>query len=125
MLSHVSLGVSDLARAGAFYDRAFAPLGLVRSTPAKDQEIAYGRPGEAEFFLYPAKPGESIVGAGTHFALSAPSRAVVDAFGAAAAEAGAKLLRETGRPAHLPASYYGAFISDLDGHKIEVVFESP
>jgi catechol 2,3-dioxygenase-like lactoylglutathione lyase family enzyme len=124
MLNHISLGVADLDRAGAFYDKVFRPLGFARGKVASDQEIAYGPPGGAAFWLYPAKPGQSVVGAGTHIALTAPSRAAVDAFGIFAAEAGAKTLRKSGLHPDLSPDYYGAIITDLDGHKIEVVAEA-
>ena len=36
MLSHLSLGVSDMARSAAFYDALLAPLGLGRSCSFPD-----------------------------------------------------------------------------------------
>ena len=42
MLDHLSLGVTDLARAMRFYDAAFAPLGYARQL-ANEREAAYRR----------------------------------------------------------------------------------
>ena len=50
------------------------------------------------------------VGNGTHFGFLAPSREAVHIFWDAALEAGAQ---SDGEP------YYGCFVRDLDGHKIE------
>src|SRR5688572_22593331 len=73
MLGHLSLGVTDLARAVRFYDAALAPLGYGRQL-ANEREAAYGPQGAPAFWLYAVKPGESVVGAGTHIALSAATR---------------------------------------------------
>jgi DNA-binding GntR family transcriptional regulator/catechol 2,3-dioxygenase-like lactoylglutathione lyase family enzyme len=124
MLNHASLGVTDLARAGAFYDRVFAPLGVIRYRPVREgQEIAYGLPGEASLWLYPQQTGQNIVGAGTHIAVTATRRDAVDAFGEAAAAAGAVIHRAAGPHPDISATYYGAVVGDLDGHRIEVVLE--
>ena len=44
MLGHLSFGVSDLARAGAFYDTVLAPLGWVRLWNGPTA-LGYGPPG--------------------------------------------------------------------------------
>ena len=41
MLHHISLGVADLARAGAFYDAILTPLGYVRVFE-DDTALGYG-----------------------------------------------------------------------------------
>jgi catechol 2,3-dioxygenase-like lactoylglutathione lyase family enzyme len=41
MLHHISLGVADLARAGAFYDAILMPLGYVRVFE-DDTGLGYG-----------------------------------------------------------------------------------
>jgi predicted lactoylglutathione lyase len=61
-------------------------------------------------------------GNGTHFGFLATSRAEVDAFWAAALAAGAA---PDGAPGPRPmygAPYYGCFVRDLDGHKVEASF---
>ena len=62
-------------------------------------------------------------GPGFHLAFTAPSRAAVDAFHAAAMEAGG---RDEGAPGLRPrygAAYYAAFVIDSDGHKLEAVHQ--
>ena len=44
MFDHISLGVSDLAKAKAFYDAALAPLGYRALRNAPDM-LGYGRDG--------------------------------------------------------------------------------
>jgi predicted lactoylglutathione lyase len=58
-------------------------------------------------------------------AFSAPDRAAVDAFHAAALAAGGK---DNGAPGLRPeyhAGYYGAFVFDPDGNNVEAVFHDP
>lgn len=61
----------------------------------------------------------------THVAFSCENRAKVDAFYEAAIKAGAK---DNGKPGLRPqyhANYYGAFVIDADGHRIEAVCHKP
>jgi catechol 2,3-dioxygenase-like lactoylglutathione lyase family enzyme len=119
MIHHLSLGVADLARAMAFYDRALAPLGWVRVWDRHDA-AGYGRPGgEDVVALYvSARTG---AGPGFHLALTAPSRAAVDAFHAAALAAGAADCGVPGPRPHYGEAYYAAFVIDPDGWKLEAV----
>jgi catechol 2,3-dioxygenase-like lactoylglutathione lyase family enzyme len=60
-----------------------------------------------------------------HLAFAAETRAKVDAFYAAALDAGA---RDNGPPGLRPRyhpNYYGAFVFDPDGHNIEAVCHAP
>jgi len=121
-LSHVSIGVNDFARAVAFYDAVLAPLGVKRVIEHEDA-VAYGRV-FPEFWVNspldeskPAAPGNGI-----HFAFFATSKAEVDAFYAAGLKAGAE---DGGAPGPRPIygePYYGAFLYDPEGHKIEATF---
>ncbi|MEM1416653.1 MAG: VOC family protein [Myxococcota bacterium] len=118
MVSHLSLGVSDLARARAFYDAALAPLGIVRVWQTEGA-LGYGEPGGAdELALFVT--GEPLPEAPRfHLAFWAPDRPSVDAFHAAALAAGGS---DEGRPGPRPRygeGYYAAFVRDPDGHKLE------
>jgi catechol 2,3-dioxygenase-like lactoylglutathione lyase family enzyme len=122
MIDHLSLGVSDLARAAAFYDAILAPLGYVRVL-THGRAVGYGRPGDRDEQLALLASGDKACAPGTgfHLALTATSREAVDAFHAAAMRAGAT---DDGPPGLRPQygeGYYAAFIRDLDGHKIEAV----
>jgi catechol 2,3-dioxygenase-like lactoylglutathione lyase family enzyme len=122
MLDHVSLGVHDLDRSTAFYERIFATIGY-RLQRREAAEVAFG-PGEQwTFFLYPIDPGEPIAGKGAHIAFRAGDRGSVRRFHATALEAGATAVPDRD-PAERPqfgADYFGAVLKDPDGHAIEVL----
>jgi catechol 2,3-dioxygenase-like lactoylglutathione lyase family enzyme len=125
VISHLSLGVRDLAASTALYDRCLAPLGYVRLY-ATERVSGYGPPGADAsldlFQLGAADPSSPI--AGFHLAFEAPSRAAVDAFHQAALAAGGT---DSGPPGLRPQygeGYYAAFVLDLDGHKLEAVHHS-
>jgi len=121
MLDHLSIGVSDLERAGSFYDAVLAPMGYVRLFSKR--AIGYGKPGDTdEQFAIIASGAEARApGVGCHIAFNAPNRDAVDAFHAAALRAGGI---DEGAPGLRPlygAGYYAAFVRDLDGYRIEAV----
>ena len=58
---------------------------------------------------------------GTHVAFLAENPAQVDAFYAAAIAAGATDDGAPGGRPHYGPEYYGCFVRDLDGHKIEAM----
>ena len=125
MLDHVSLSVTDLDAAVIFYERALAPLGIAKMYELEGF-VAFGKNGDDDFAIHRRATTAhaehpSCVHGGAHVAFSAANRGEVDAFYAAALEAGAE-------PCHPPAlhpeyhsSYYGAFILDADGNNIEAV----
>jgi catechol 2,3-dioxygenase-like lactoylglutathione lyase family enzyme len=123
MLSHVSFGVADLAKAGAFYDAVLRPLGYVRAW-AGEHGIGYGPPdGNDKLALFAQDGRVSPPSAGFHLALIAPSRAAVDAFHAAALRLGGGDDGAPGlRPDYSP-TYYAAFVFDPDGYKLEAVHQ--
>jgi catechol 2,3-dioxygenase-like lactoylglutathione lyase family enzyme len=121
MLDHVTISVSNIARAVAFYDRALAPLGIERLYAEGTTAFGYGSDKKAYFWL----GQRETVQTGAHIAFAAGDRATVDAFYAAALAAGG---RDNGAPGLRPqyhAHYYGAFILDPDGHNIEAVCHRP
>ena len=120
MIDHVSIAVGDLAAASAFYERALAPLGLVRLVD-RDRTVGFGKR-YPEFWLN-LRAGMAPVGrdTGAHVCLRAPDEAAVRAFHTAALAAGGA---DAGAPGPRPGamtSYLGAFIHDLDGNKVEAV----
>ena len=122
MLDHLSLGVSDLPRAVAFYDAALAPLGYVRLW-GNDRGAGYGPAGSEDEVLQLRAEGAGArpPGLGWHLALTAPSRAAVAGFHAAALAAGGSDEGAPGpRPQYGPG-YYAAFVRDPDGHRLEAV----
>ncbi|MFD2262676.1 VOC family protein [Lacibacterium aquatile] len=119
MLDHLSLGVADLARSKNFYEQLFAPLGY-RCLRANEKELAFGTDDTWAFWLYPTEPTDSLVGARTHIAIKAPSRAAVAAAHEAGAALGGVTTREPGLRPDISPAYYGAILRDLDGHTIEI-----
>ncbi|MGH6945720.1 MAG: VOC family protein [Kiloniellales bacterium] len=121
IMSHVSIGTNDFERAAAFYDAVLATLDAKRLMEHLGA-IAWGRQ-YPEFWLHvPLDGAPASVGNGTHIAFMAPSREAVRAFYRAALEAGAG---DEGAPGPRPdygAPYYGCFLRDPDGHKIEAAF---
>ena len=117
MLHHVSVGVTDVARAGRFYDAVLKALGYKRVADYSPGAIAYGESKDRpEFWVgLPHNQGLPSVGNGTHVGFVAKTKAAVNKFHDEALKAGGSNGGEPGpRPDYGPA-YYGAFIYDLDG----------
>jgi catechol 2,3-dioxygenase-like lactoylglutathione lyase family enzyme len=123
MIDHVSITVTDLARAGRFYDAIMGALGHSR-VGASDRWIGYGQRNGADDFSHSyisIFATASVAADRRHWAFKASSRARVDAFHAAALAAGGT---DDGPPGLRPdyhANYYGAFVRDPDGNRIEAV----
>jgi catechol 2,3-dioxygenase-like lactoylglutathione lyase family enzyme len=121
MYSHITLGTEDFDRAARFYDAVMATLGhkqLFRFESA----IAYGEPaGPKLFILKPFDGGQAMPGNGVHAAFIAASRGEVDAFHAAAMAHGGRDEGAPGPRPHYHPNYYGAYVRDPDGNKIQAV----
>jgi catechol 2,3-dioxygenase-like lactoylglutathione lyase family enzyme len=118
MFDHVSIGVADLARTKRFYDAALAPLGY--SCLSHDaSSLGYGQ-GSVELWIgateRPVTPDPT---SNLHFCFTAPNRASVDAFHAAALKAGGQDNGAPGIRADYGPSYYAAFAIDPDGYRLE------
>jgi catechol 2,3-dioxygenase-like lactoylglutathione lyase family enzyme len=123
MLGHLSFGVKDIDRAAAFYDRILAPIGFVRVW-TNPSGVGFGPKGGGDKLALFPKPAQAAApGPGFHLAFDAPSREAVDAFHAAALAAGGTDCGPPGPRPHYSATYYAAFVIDLDGHKLEAVHQ--
>jgi catechol 2,3-dioxygenase-like lactoylglutathione lyase family enzyme len=124
VIDHISIGVRDLDRSRAFYQRALAPLGFSERGPWRDgvRETSFGAEGANDFAIsLEYRP----VGSPLHIAFAADDREQVRAFHEAALAAGAT---DNGAPGLRPESspsYYGAFVLDPDGNNVEAVFHGP
>jgi len=119
MLHHVSVGVTDVERAAKFYDAVLAALGYKRVMEFLPHAIAYGETGPSFWIGLPHNQQAHSAGNGAHIGFSARTSHAVDAFYRAALEAGGS---DNGAPGPRPdygPDYYGAFVIDLDGNKIE------
>lgn len=126
MILYLTFGTSDLARAGRFYDPVLAALGYVQLRAGKE-DFGYGMPGDTEprFWIvtpYDGQPASR--GNGTMLALTAPTRAAVDAFHAAALANGGS---DEGKPGLRPwsANFYACYVRDPDGNKLSAVCDKP
>ncbi|WP_309753441.1 VOC family protein [Novosphingobium sp.] len=124
MFSHVTLGTNDWARARPFWTAVMAVLDhpVLFEHPGG---IAFGLPNGPKTFVgptfdrQPAEPGN-----GVHVAYLVASRAAVDAFhGAAMAHGGSDEGAPELRP-HYHPNYYGAYVRDPDGNKLQAVCHS-
>jgi len=120
MIDHISVGVSDLDRGARFYETALAALGLSRlvSRPAT---VGFGKT-YPEFWIN-LRTGMARVApeSGVHICLRARTIEEVDAFHAAALNAGGLSDGAPGLRPHDRVSYYAAFVLDPDGNRIEAV----
>jgi catechol 2,3-dioxygenase-like lactoylglutathione lyase family enzyme len=125
LLDHITIGVSDFAKATAFYDAALAPLGIASTVRFKGDDgvsvVAYGAQGRSVFWFADVGATQGVA----HVAFAAKTRAQVDAFHAAALAAGGRNNGAPGLRPHYDPDYYGAFVLDPDGHNIEAVCSLP
>ncbi|HLI65194.1 MAG TPA: VOC family protein [Caulobacteraceae bacterium] len=126
MIDHITFGVSDFARSTAFYDRAFAPLGVKRLfTVPKEFSGGVDSTGYGDTRPWFWIAEQDATHGKLHVALEAADRAAVDAFYAAAIAAGGTDNGPPGPRPHYHPDYYGAFVLDPDGHNIEAVCRKP
>ncbi|GAC1329386.1 MAG: VOC family protein [Beijerinckiaceae bacterium] len=120
MIDHVSIAVADLVGSVAFYAAVLEPLGY-RKLVERPTAVGFGKK-YPEFWLN-ARPGSAPApeGTGAHVCLRAASVEAVRAFHARALANGG---RDDGAPGPRRGemtAYFGAFIRDPDGNKIEAL----
>ncbi len=122
MIDHISVAVSDLSRSTVFYDAVLAPLELSRLITREGMTVGFGKK-YPEFWLN-AREGLSPQPetTGTHVCLRAQSEEAVCAFHAAALARGGRTAGDPGPRQAAFTTYFGAFIFDFDGNKIEAVY---
>jgi catechol 2,3-dioxygenase-like lactoylglutathione lyase family enzyme len=118
MFDHVSIGVADIARSKKFYNAALKPLGFTLLSDG-ESSLGYGEKAVQLWLGATKKPVEANMESGLHFCFLAKDRAAVDAFHAAALEAGGKDNGKPGVRADYGPKYYAAFAIDPDGYRIE------
>ena len=128
MLDHVFLTVSDVNRSIAFYEAAFAPLGIVHAVDYDGKAGPQGHPdlkgfganGRVFFWLREGTADSR----SAHIGLVAKDETEVKAFHAAALIAGATDTGKPGARLHYDPRYYAANVLDPDGYSLEVVYKS-
>jgi catechol 2,3-dioxygenase-like lactoylglutathione lyase family enzyme len=122
MLHHVSLGVRDVERAAAFYDAVLGALGYKRIMEFLPYAVAYGDDSPSFWVQLPHNQQAASVGNGVHIGFIAHNKNAVHRFHSAALANGGTNDGQPGpRPDYGP-EYYGAFVLDLDGNKLEATF---
>ncbi len=121
MIDHISLAVADLVKSTTFYEAVLAPLGLPKLVSREGASTGFGKR-YPEFWLNARAgliPASETTGA--HICLRAPSQDAVREFHAAALALGGRDVGPPGPRQGAFTAYFGAFILDPDGNKIEAV----
>jgi len=124
MIDHVSIAVRDLAASGSLYDAILPRLELKRLV-TREATIGYGKR-YPEFWLN-LRPDLPRVtpDTGVHICLRASGDDAVRAFFSDALARGCASAGDPGPRQAAMTTYFGAFIFDLDGNKIEAVHFPP
>lgn len=120
MIHHVSLGSNDLQRSRAFYDPVLAILKL-RLIASDERELVYGTALYLLNVIRPLDGKPALAGNGSHIAFGAYDRSMVDEFYRIALTHGGTSDGAPGIRSEYDRHYYGAFVRDPDGNKIEAV----
>ena len=118
MVDHVGLNVSDYGRSRDFYAQALAPLGMALLLEPVPGTGGFGAGGKPTFWITDQREPTT---ENVHVAFTAPDRATVDAFHAAALAAGGTDNGPPGTREIYHPMYYGAFVRDPDGNNVEAV----
>jgi catechol 2,3-dioxygenase-like lactoylglutathione lyase family enzyme len=119
MLHHVSIGVRDVSRAALFYDAVLGALGYKRVVEYLPYALGYGTTGPMFWVGLPHNQQAPTVGNGAHVGFSARSKDAVHKFYDAALANGGSDNGPPGPREMYGPEYYGAFVIDLDGNRIE------
>ena len=122
MLDHVGVNVSDYERSREFYKGALAPLGFSLLMEPVPGTGGFGSEGKPWFWITDQREPTT---ENVHVAFAARDRATVDAFHAAALEAGGTDNGAPGIRTIYHPDYYGAYVLDPDGNNVEVVCHRP
>jgi catechol 2,3-dioxygenase-like lactoylglutathione lyase family enzyme len=122
MLDHLGLNVADFDRSKDFYERALAPLGISLIMEPVPGVAGFGEDEKPYFWIARDRGAPQT---GVHVAFEAASREPVDAFHAAALEAGGEDNGGPGVREIYHPSYYGAYVLDPDGNNVEAVCHRP
>ena len=124
MFSHVTIGSEDPEGAAEFYDAVLGTLGIPQFLKLSGL-LAYGEPtGPKTFILRPFDGERHVPGNGGHIAYLAKTHAQVDAFHAAALAHGGTCEGPPGPRTHYHPNYYGAYVRDPEGNKLQAVCHS-
>ena len=121
VISHVSIGTNDYEKARAFYDAVMPSIGA-KVLMEHPFAAAYGRKFPEFWVAAPHDGKPASVGNGFHIGFIADNKEQVQAFYDAAIAAGAVCDGPPGPRPLYGEPYYGCFVRDPEGHKIEAAF---
>lgn len=120
MLSGVCIGTNDLSAAGEFYDAVLATIGMRCVLSESDERGYAGADGRITLFLVvPYNKQRATFGNGTQVMFYAPDAEAVRSFHSTALRCGGSDEGLPG-PRHYHPDYYGAYVRDRDGNKLNV-----
>ena len=120
-ICHASVGTKNVAKAEVFYTSLLSTLDIEKVCHY-EHAVAYGK-GYPEFWVQiPFNEQAMTTGNGVHFGFVATSKEQVHKFYAQAVALGATPDGEPGPRADYGEPYYGCFVLDLDGNKIEASY---
>jgi predicted lactoylglutathione lyase len=121
MIGYVTLGTTDLAISGAFYDALLGTLGAGRFMEEPGYFIAWAKAEDEPSIAVsiPFNKESASVGNGTMVAVVLDNTEQVDAFYAKAIELGGTCEGKPGfRPDGASSGFYAGYFRDLDGNKL-------
>ncbi len=121
MIDHVSIAVRDLDASARFYEAVLGALGM-KAIDVRAATVGFGKQYSEFWINRRTDMGPVEAGSGAHVCFRARSTEMVDAFHAAALQAGGVSDGAPGLREHDgEGGYYAAFIRDPDGNRIEAV----
>lgn len=120
MIHHVSIGSNDIERSKAFYRPLMRLIGF-RLLKETDKAAHFGASDIVFSIETPLDGHPAAAGNGVHIAFQAPDRETVRFFHASTLAAGGTDEGAPGIRENYNENYYGAFVRDPDGNKIEAV----
>jgi catechol 2,3-dioxygenase-like lactoylglutathione lyase family enzyme len=115
-VDHVMIRVRDVEASRRFYEAALAPFGIHVEEYEGQGPIAFGPEGSEDFLIVAGETAAPV-----HVAFLANDPTTVDAFHAAALEAGGTDNGAPGRRERYHPRYYAAYALDPDGNNVEAV----
>lgn len=122
ILSHVSIGTNDYEKAKEFYTELFSCAGIKVVEDLKQFKVVGFGKQFPEFWVGETEEGPATPGNGVHVSFLVDNNEQVDTFYKKAIDLGAKDNGAPGPRPHYGPEYYGAFMIDPDGNKIEVMY---
>lgn len=124
MFSHFTLGSNDMLRTAGFYDAVMPALGQKLLRKEENAYRMYGPPNGDFPHLFMVRPFDNLPATwsnGFHIAFNAPTEQIVDDFYYMAMSTGGINEGPPGLREHYAADYYGAYVRDPDGNKLQAV----